>query len=110
MKFTLIASTFAALLATGYSETLRTPDIRNLDAVPVADLPAETEGGLINTEEGKRALVEDVNAADVVGDGSIPETTDGKRALGAKGAPSAGNKKDYSGQSCSLCCDDDYHC
>jgi hypothetical protein len=30
--------------------------------------------------------------------------------LGTKGAPSGENKKDYSGQSCSLCCDDDYHC
>jgi hypothetical protein len=108
MKFTLIATTFAILLATGYSETLRTPGNRNLDAVvpasEVVDLPTFSS----SAEEGNRALVVegDVNAADVAGEAE----TGGKRALGTKGAPSGGNKKDYSGQSCSLCCDDDYHC
>jgi hypothetical protein len=100
MKFTLIATTFAALLATGYSETLRsTPDNnRNLDgAVPpaseVVDLAIST------ADEGtKRALalvVEDlVNAgADVAAGGGDVETG-GKeqRALGSNTKEEGGGR------------------
>jgi hypothetical protein len=107
MKLTLIATAFAALLSTGYSA--ETNESRNLDAVlPTAgvETPAMETPGMVEpvADEGQRTLGAQEDAA-----AKAPEMTtnekgkaDGKRALG--------NKKDYSGQSCSLCCDDDYHC
>jgi hypothetical protein len=114
MKFTLIATAFAALLSTGYAENLRNADT-NLDTVPTAAID-ETQGmepHLVDENAGKRTLgvKDDANTEEHAPQMTTANEAEpgGKRALGTKGA-SGGNKKDYSGQSCSLCCDDDYHC
>jgi hypothetical protein len=115
MKVTLIIPTaFAALLSTGYAAET---DDRNLDAVvPTAGVveapPAgamETQGMMepVLVDEGKRTLgAQEDDAADKAP--AMTNEEDGKKAGGKK--RNLGNKKDYSGQSCSLCCDDDYHC
>jgi hypothetical protein len=112
MKLTLIATAFAALLSTGYAA--EEINQRNLDAVPVAGVEAppamETQGmEPVVVEDGKRTLVaEDDAAATAAKAPKMTTNEEGKKAGGKKRA--LGNKKDYSGQSCSLCCDDDYHC
>jgi hypothetical protein len=118
MKFTLITITaFAALISTGYAENLRNADT-NLDAAPNAAIMDETQGGmtepLIDENAGKKRTLR-IKEDDATEEHAPQMTTTtkaetgGTRALGTKGT-SGGNKKDYSGQSCSLCCDDDYHC
>jgi hypothetical protein len=124
MKCTLIAITaFAALLSTGYAENLRNADA-NLDDVPTAAIMDDTQGGmmkplLVDHEEnaGKKRTLGVKEEDDHATKEHAPQMTSttnkaetgGTRALGTMGT-SSGNKKDYSGQSCSLCCDDDYHC
>jgi hypothetical protein len=105
MKLTLIATAFAALLSTGYAAET---NVRNLDAVPTAGVESptmETQGMEAVLDEGKRTLggAEDDAAA------KAPKMTNEEGKAGGK-KRALGNKKDYSGQSCSLCCDDDYHC
>ncbi len=104
IKLTLIATAFAALLSTGYaSET----NDRNLDAVQNAggESPAmETQGMEPVLDEGKRTLGAEDDAA-----AKAPMMTN-KEGKGGGIKRALGNKKDYSGQSCSLCCDNDYHC
>jgi hypothetical protein len=105
MKLTLIATAFAALLSTGYAA--ETND-RNLDAVQNAggESPAmETQGMEPVLDEGKRTL----GAEDDAAAAKAPKMTNEEGKAGGK-KRALGNKKDYSGQSCSLCCDDDYHC
>ena len=53
-------------------------------------------------ENRKRTIGAEDDAAAKAPKMTMNEAGGKKRALG--------NKKDYSGQSCSLCCDDDYHC
>jgi hypothetical protein len=104
MKLTLIATAFAALLSTGYAA--ETND-RNLDAVQNAggESPAmETQGMEPVLDEGKRTLGAEDGAT-----AKAPKMTNEEGKAGGK-KRALGNKKDYSGQSCSLCCDDDYHC
>jgi hypothetical protein len=106
MKLTLIATAFAALLSTGYAT--ETND-RNLDAVPTAGVesPAMETHGMepVLDEEGKRTL----GAEDDAAAAKAPKMTNEEGNAGGK-RRALGNKKHYSGQSCSLCCDDDYHC
>jgi hypothetical protein len=110
MKLSLIATAFAAILSTGYAENLCNSN-SHLDDVPAAASPVTEaapaqQGGcmeagalIIDENTGKRTLgAKD----DAIMGAAIEGEANGKRALGTK--------KDYSGQSCSLCCDDDYHC
>ena len=105
IKLTLIATAFAALLSTGYaSET----NDRNLDAVQNAggESPAmETQGMEPVLDEGKRTLGAEDDAA-----AKAPKMTNNEEGKAGGKKRALENKKDYSGQSCSLCCDDDYHC
>jgi hypothetical protein len=108
MKLTLIATAFAALLSTGYAA--ETNEDRNLNAVPIAGVESsptmETQGMETVLDEGKRTLgAEEDDAAAA----KAPKMTNEEGKAGGK-KRALGNKKDYSGQSCSLCCDDDYHC
>jgi hypothetical protein len=108
MKLTLIATAFAAILSTGYAENLRNSN-SNLDNVPaaaaspIAEAAAHQQGmeepALIDENTGKRTLGAEEDAIMGATEG---EANHGESVLGTK--------KDYSGQSCSLCCDDDYHC
>jgi hypothetical protein len=104
MKLILIATAFAALLSTGYAA--EEINQRNLDVVPVAGVEApamETQGmEPVDVEDGKRTLFAEDDAAAKAPKMTTNEAGGKKRALR--------NKKDYSDQSCSLCCDDDYHC
>jgi hypothetical protein len=98
MKLTLIATAFAALLSTGYAT--ETND-RNLDAVlPTAGVASPA------IDEGKRTLGAEEDDATAA---KAPKMTNEEGKAGGK-KRALGTKKDYSGQSCSLCCDDDYHC
>jgi hypothetical protein len=110
MKLTLIATAFAALLSTGHAA--EEINQRNLDAVPVAGVEApamETQGmEPVVVKDGKRTLVAEDDATAAAAKAPKMTNEEGKKAGGKKRA--LGNKKDYSGQSCSLCCDDDYHC
>jgi hypothetical protein len=112
MKFTILATVFAALATIGFSAAA-TADA-DADAIPVAAVDETTPQRIMNGSEGNHRVLranEPVadNEDEAAPDGGAP-VMEGKRVLGTKGAPSGGNKKDYSGQSCSLCCDDDYHC
>jgi hypothetical protein len=111
MKFTILLTLFAALVTTGFSAA-----VVAADAIPVAAVDETAPQGITNGSKENHRVLRAANEPAVAGandkaapDGGAP-ATEGKRALGTKGAPSGGNKKDYSGQSCSLCCDDDYHC
>jgi hypothetical protein len=64
----------------------------------------ETPGMESVADEGQRTLGAQEDAA-----AKAPEMTTNEKGK-ADGKRTLGNKKDYSGQSCSLCCDDDYHC
>ena len=98
MKLTLIATAFAALLSTGYAaETVQSAGVES----PVM---AETQGMEPVLDEGKRTLGAEDDAA-----AKAPKMTNEEGKAGGK-KRALRNKKDYSGQSCSLCCDDDYHC
>jgi hypothetical protein len=108
MKLTLIATAFAALLSTGYAA--EEINQRNLDAVPAVagvEAPAMETQGMepVVVEDGKRTLVAEDDAAAA----EAPKMTNEEGKAGGK-KRALGKKKDYSGQSCSLCCDDDYHC
>jgi hypothetical protein len=112
MKFPIIATIFAALATTGYAAAA--------DAIPSVTTAAvvdETAHQVImndGSEENCRVLRvnEPAPAAnDEAPEGEAPamEGTGNKRDLGTD--KNGANKKDYSGQSCHLCCeDDDYHC
>ncbi len=109
MKLTLIATAFAALLSTGYAA--ETNEDRNLNAVPIAGVESsptmETQGMETVLDEGKRTLgAEEEDAAAA----KAPKMTNEEEGKVGDKKRALGNKKDYSGQSCSLCCDDDYHC
>jgi hypothetical protein len=102
MKFTLVATTFAALLDITIGN--------NVEAAPAAGAETvDTQGGLVDGETGSRAVLSvplptrtpPLQWQSKVDDATA-DTNGEKRALK--------KKKDYSGQSCSLCCDDDYHC
>jgi hypothetical protein len=106
MKFTIIATIFAALATTGYSAA-------DADAIPVAAAVDETapQGIMNGGSEQNHHVLRAKNDEAPEGGGAPPAATEGtgnKRALGTNNG--ANNKKDYSGQSCSLCCDNDYHC
>lgn len=108
MKLSLIATAFAAILSTGYAETLRNSN-SNLDDVPTAASPvAKAAQGmmepLVDVDEnvGKRTLVGAEEDAIIMGANTNEGQTNGDRALGTK--------KDYSGQACSHCCNDDFNC
>jgi hypothetical protein len=114
MKLTLIAIAFAALLSTGY--TAKETNQRNLNAVPTAGVEAspamETTEGMepILGDEGKRTLG---GAAAAAAAAKAPKMMTNEEEQGKAGGTkrALGNKKDYSSQSCHLCCeDDDYHC
>ncbi len=104
MKLTLIATAFAAILSTGYAENLRNSN-SNLDNVPaaaaspIAEAAAHQQGmeepALIDENTGKRTL------------GAEDDTIMGATELEGNVERALGTRKDYSGQSCSLCCDDD---
>jgi hypothetical protein len=107
MKFTIIATIFAALATTGYSADAAAA------AIPVAATVDETapQGIMNDGSEQNHRVLRAANDEAPEGGGAPPVATEGtgnNRALGTKNG--ANKKKDYSGQSCSLCCDDDYHC
>jgi hypothetical protein len=108
MKFTIIATIFAALATTGYSAAA--------DAIPVVaavDDTAPPQGIMTDGSDNHRVLrakkPADAAANDENPEGGAPdmEGTGNKRVLGTK---NGANEKDYSDQNCSLCCDDDWHC
>jgi hypothetical protein len=106
MQLSLIATAFAAILSTGYAETLRNSN-SNLDGVPTAASPvAEAAQGmmepLVDENVGKRTLVGAEEDATIMGANTNEGQTNGDRALGTK--------KDYSGQACQYCCNDDFNC
>jgi hypothetical protein len=110
MKFTIIATLFAALATTGVSATATATATVAADAIPAATVDETAPQGAMKygSESNPRSLraTEPVAEAPDGGAPAMDEGT-GERALGTK---NGANKKDYSGQSCSLCCDDDYHC
>jgi hypothetical protein len=112
MKFTIIATIFAALATTGYSALLQmlpTPFLAVAAAVDETDAPQ----GIMNEGSENRRVLRTNEAAAAAANDEAPAMMEGTgnntRALGTKNG--AEDKKDYSGQSCHLCCeDDDYHC
>jgi hypothetical protein len=112
MKFTIIATIFAALATTGYSAAADAA----ADAIPVVaavDDTAPPQGIMTDGSDNHRVLrgkkPADAAANDESPEGEAPdmEGTGKKRVLGTK---NGANEKDYSDQNCSLCCDDDFHC
>jgi hypothetical protein len=96
MKLTLIATIFAALATTGFSAAAAAANAILPVAPAAVDDTVAPKGLVSDGSENHRVLLVKDKAQGA-----------GKHALGTK---NVANKKDYSGQSCSLCCDDDYHC
>ncbi len=99
MKFTIFATIFAALASSGYAAT---PEAPEMNAAPANNVQDETpETPTAETDADKRGLRG--NAEEEVG----AKASEGKPVAGKK----RGLKNNYpSGQSCTLCCDDDTQC
>lgn len=99
MKFTALATLFAALLVSGHAATAPEAASPGGDNTPAAAANVPAPEAAVDTGDEKKRELRGSN----VEDHGTPDATTEDKEGGRK-------MKETSGQSCGLCCNDDYYC